>query len=310
MQLKEPQLLYRNNPDVEKLPYPVLMSPKLDGIRLPITAGGPRSRSMKLPGNPFITKNLTHDLLVGFDGEIIVGEPNAPDVFNKTDTFFKRHEMEVPFSYWVFDDWMAPGGYWDRYKHFRERISQLEQNNHFVKVHLLRHYWINNPDELMKEEERYIDDGYEGGIIRCPDGLYKQGRTTLKEMNAFKLKRFVDSEAEIIGFEEEMHNGNEAEVSEVGRTKRSTHAEGKTGKGTMGSLIVRDVQANDDAHRFHGVTFNIGTGFDAADRILFWEDRDKYYGKHVTYKYFAHGAKDAPRHPVYKNVRAPEDMLA
>jgi DNA ligase-1 len=244
------------------------------------------------------------------DGEIIVGEPNAHDVFNRTDTFWKRHDMVTPFSYYAFDDFSRPDWkYYDRYRKLSDRIRSLDQSLEGVRVHLLAHNWVNSEQELLEEEERILLLGYEGVIIRCPNGPYKFNRTTEREQNAFKLKRFIDSEARIVGFVEELHNANEALVNELGRTKRQTLQENMIPKGTLGSFIVQDVQENDASHKFYGVTFNIGSGFDAADRILYWNDCEKYYGKLVTYKYFAPGSKDAPRHPIFKGIRDESDML-
>ncbi|HQT78609.1 MAG TPA: hypothetical protein PLD10_16265 [Rhodopila sp.] len=99
-----------------------------------------------------------------------------------------------------------------------------------------------------------------------------------------------------------MANGNEAIINELGLTKRSTHQANKTGKGTLGALIVRGITA------YPGVTFRIGTGFDATQRCVFMTDRDKLLGKIVTYKHFPIGAKDAPRHPVFKGFRHATEM--
>jgi DNA ligase-1 len=115
-----------------------------------------------------------------------------------------------------------------------------------------------------------------------------------------KVKRFDDSEAEIIGFEEEQFNGNTAETNELGRTKRSTAKAGLVGKGTLGAFTVRDIHT--------GVEFSIGTGLTALQRGVFWQRRDEYLGKLAKYKYFAVGVKVAPRHPVFLGFRDRVDL--
>ena len=110
-----------------------------------------------------------------------------------------------------------------------------------------------------------------------------------------KVKRFEDSEAEILRIEEEMHNANEAQRDNLGRTKRSTAKEGKVGKGTMGALVVRDLKT--------GVEFNIGSGFTASDRQDEWKP-----GEIVKYRYFPVGIKTKPRHPVYIGRRSNIDL--
>ena len=112
------------------------------------------------------------------------------------------------------------------------------------------------------------------------------------------MKRMKSDEAEIIGFTERQHNGNEPTINELGRTKRSSHKENLTGRNDLGALIVR----------FGDIEFNIGTGFTDDERNEIWANRDKYLGKIVKFKYFPIGMKDAPRHPVYEGVRDERDM--
>jgi DNA ligase-1 len=56
-----------------------------------------------------------------------------------------------------------------------------------------------------------------------------------------------------------------------------------------------------------GTTFNIGTGFTASQRAEFWANRHEIVDQLVTFKYFDHGIKEAPRHPVFKSFRHIED---
>jgi DNA ligase-1 len=129
----------------------------------------------------------------------------------------------------------------------------------------------------------------------------KQGRATAKEGTLLKLKRYADAEATITGFAEEMFNGNEATTNELGRTKRSSHQANKTGKDTLGTLIVTGLTA------FEGKEFRVG-GFDAAMRAEIWQNQEKYLGRIVKFKYFNVGIKDLPRHPNFLAFRDPIDL--
>jgi len=160
---------------------------------------------------------------------------------------------------------------------------------------------VGNRFDLQHAEEHFLDQGYEGVMLRAyhgPSSYYKFGRSTVKEGGLLKLKRFVDSEARVVGVEEEMANMNEATTDALGHTKRSAHAEGKVGKGRLGALICETPE---------GVRFNIGTGFDAAQRELFWRERDKLIGQLAKYKHFPIGVKDAPRFPVFLGWRDEDD---
>ena len=147
-------------------------------------------------------------------------------------------------------------------------------------------------------EAYFLQMGYEGVMIRDPHGYYKNGRSTTNEGTLLKLKRFMDAEYEVVGFEERMHNGNEAIKDELGHTKRSSHAENKVGRGDLGALVLR-----------HGsVTFNCGSGFTDAEREDVWKNRDVYLGKFAKIKSFQIGVKDLPRFPTFVGWRALEDM--
>ena len=147
----------------------------------------------------------------------------------------------------------------------------------------------------MASHEAMVAQGHEGLVLRDPEGLYKQGRSTLGEQGMIKVKMFSDSEAMILDTVELMHNDNEATVSEIGLTKRSSHKANKRASGMMGALQVRDIHS--------GVGFEIGTGFTEAERRAHWP-----LGAIVKYKFFAYGVKDKPRHPVFLGFRDPIDL--
>jgi DNA ligase 1 len=131
-----------------------------------------------------------------------------------------------------------------------------------------------------------------------PKSRYKFGRSTAKEGTLLKLKRFTDDEAVIVGFEEELFNGNAAVVDELGHTKRSSHQENMVGKGRLGAMVCKTRD---------GVEFRIGTGFVASQRQELWDTRSSLVGKLVKYKHFPIGAKTAPRFPVFLGFRSEID---
>jgi len=274
------------NADLDTLTYPVLASPKLDGIRASVVNGKLLSRTLKPIPNRYLYDLLSRPLLEGFDGELILGDAWSETVYRDTVSAVMRHEGTPPVRYYVFDMWNAPYNYGQRW-HELQRITEKLTG---LPVDLLDQALIEDRSQLDAFEEQAVNKGFEGLILRAPRSPYKFGRSTTKEGYLLKLKRFEDSEAEVIGIEEEMFNGNEAQTNELGRTKRSTAKAGLVGKGTMGALVVRDLTT--------GVEFNIGSGFTAADRAAPWRT-----GTVVRYKYFPIGVKDKPRHPVFTGLR-------
>ena len=167
-------------------------------------------------------------------------------------------------------------------------------------LHLVAHGSAESPEQLLDCERIYLAAGYEGMMVRSLDGPYKNGRSTEKQGYLLKVKRFTDSEAEIIGYTELMHNNNDAKVGVLGYIERSHKQEGLTPAGVLGTIVVKDVKS--------GVEFEIGTGFKMQEREQFWLHKDELIGLTVKYKYMEHGMKDKPRHPVFLGFRSQEDM--
>jgi DNA ligase-1 len=291
----KPMLLPRETPNLDTLQYPVYVTPKLDGIRCLIKNGVALSRTLKPIPNKSIQEWVYKyaNELEGMDGELIVGSPTSSTVYRDTNSFVMSIDKVGEFFFYHFD-------YWDSKETYGLRMeSYIDHNRVPDNYRLVIRQLAHDREQLLAKEEFCLEVGYEGVIIRNPRGLYKYGRCTIKEANAFKLKRFEDDEATIIGFEEEMHNGNNAEVNELGRTKRSTAAAGLHGKGTLGAFICKTRD---------GIEFKIGSGFDAEDRRSFWERKSDLLGHIVKYKHFPVGVKDKPRHPIFLGFRDPIDM--
>lgn len=117
-------------------------------------------------------------------------------------------------------------------------------------------------------------------MLRNPQSRYKQGRATVMENALLKVERFRDGEAEIIGFEERMHNTNPGARNALGRTQRSSAKAGLVGLGTLGALVVRGLPGQP----FAGAVFAIGggKGMDDGMRASVWARRNQLRGVHVT----------------------------
>lgn len=281
--------------ELDKLRFPLLASAKLDGVRAVVRDGIVYSRSNKPIPNKFVQDAFAH--LEHYDGELLVGDPRSKTAYRDTVSHVMSHDKtEYDLRFYVFDHIRYLNDtYIQRYARFNHG-SKAKLNNTSVIMH--PQHTVLTLDTLLMLEEKLLNEGYEGLIIRDPNAPYKRGRSTAKEGYLLKLKRFVDAEAVVIGFEERMHNGNEATTNELGRTKRSSHQAGKTGRGDLGALVCR----------FGDIEFNIGTGFTDDERVAIWRDQSKYYGRLAKFKHFAIGAKDAPRHPVFLGWRDPKDM--
>lgn len=289
--------------NIGKLKYPVMASPKLDGVRALIIDGVVMSRSLKPIPNRWVQSTFGN-LPNGTDGELIFGDPTAPDAYRKTVSAVMSEDgepTEVVFHF--FDNFLMGGGFQQRYKQLLTP-THLNRNPHTLSV---IHTIIPDAGDLEDYEELAVKVGYEGIMVRSLDGPYKQGRSTAKEGYLLKVKRFEDAEAEIIGTYEWEHNENEAKKNALGRTERSTHQENMVKMGVLGGLHVKGLESP-----YKDVEFSIGTGFQGAadpdgERGKLWKIRNLLVGKIVKFKYFASGSKDRPRFPVFLGFRNPID---
>lgn len=282
--------------------FPVLASPKIDGIRCLIRDGVPVTRSLKPIPNTFIRTNLANAVqgwpsLNYCDGEIV-----CPGQFNDTASGVMAREGKPEFVFHVFDTCEeSRAGQSFRLRWLQKMDSlQGEEIHKLSGIKLVTQTPINNTEELEAYYQQALQDGHEGVMLRDPLGRYKHGRSTAKEGILLKLKPFADAEAVILRVDELQHNQNAAETNALGLTERSTAASGKVGGGTMGRLLVKAVTGP-----FCGKSFFIGTGFDNEMRNQIWASPQKFLGKKLTFKYQAHGSVDLPRIPVF--VRWRED---
>lgn len=295
-------LLACNAPtNLNSLPYPLFASVKLDGIRCVIKDGVALSRTLKPIRNHYIQSLLGQPEFNGLDGELIVGDPAASDCMRKTNSGVMSFDGEPDFKYYVFDIWNRPGV---QYKDILDSLYDKRiQVANCLNIEVLQQYTVKTSNEVEIIEKAALDDGHEGIILRRPDGTYKYGRSTVKEGFLYKLKRYLQSEAVVIGVEPYQTNNNAAELDALGYTKRSSAKAGKVDLDLLGALKVRGrFQESTD------VTFNIGTGFTLYERELLWKQRESLLGRIVTYKFFPVGSKDKPRHPVFVSFRSEDDL--
>ena len=280
--------------DLQRIKYPKLMSPKIDGVRALGRGGRLLSRSMKLIPNLYCQMLYGKREYEGLDGELVVGSPTDPHLCDKTRSGVMSQLGRPLITWHVFDKWDAPGAFEDR---FSSALSVVENAPNIV---IVPHDEVESYEHLLEVEQSYLKLGYEGGILRDPRGRYKQNRSTLREEILIKVKRFTDAEAIIEDFVPLLRNLNARVLDERGLSKRSDHRENKVEDDTLGALVCRDLET--------GVRFNIGSGFTQSDRDRIWNNRSRLKSKMVRYKKFLYGEKDKPRQGIFICFRDPRDL--
>lgn len=293
MRIKRPLKAEHFNPKKAKFPY--IATPKIDGIRFLMVDGVAVSRTFKPIRNVHIQNMLQKYLPNGIDGELTSG-----DTFQSSTSAVMTIEGEPKFKVWIFD-YVNPDR--ETIDPFESRMSGIPDINvpeDCFELSILKGIRIHTQEELDDYERVCLETGYEGVMLRDPQGTYKFGRSTVNENILLKVKRFLDDEAELIDVLEKMSNQNPEDYDAFGHIKRSASLDGMVPMGTAGTLMVR----NKD-----GLEFGIGSGLDDKMRDEIWNNKEKYIGKQlVKYKYFPQGIKELPRHPVFLGFRDPDDI--
>ena len=283
----------------KELKFPLLVSPKLDGIRCIVKNRTAYSRTFKELPNEALQSQIYIDGDFELDGELIEGDPTASDVYNKTLSVVMSGDKPINnLRYFVFDDPSLSM----KDETFIDRLISVKRNAGIIAspfIKFLEHTWIDNLDDLLEFELRQLQLGYEGIMMKCPYGRYKHGRGTWKEGLIYKLKRFQDDEAIIVDFGEMMHNTNEGIRNELGYIERSDTKDAKEGSGMVGKFICE----------FNGELIEVAAGqFSHDERKLIWNQKDQLVGAVIKFRHFTIGVKDKPRFPRAVGFRDKMDM--
>ena len=281
---------------MDEIRLPVYVSTKCDGIRCLVIDSVAYSRSLKPIRNKHVQQLFGKPEYNGLDGELVVGDIYAKDVFQKTTSGVMSAEGTPDVKFYVFDICNRPEETFTARRfilHHKLKNLPFDSN-----VMMLQQHYV----ETLYDLQQYLEDerikGGEGLICRSPNGKYKYGRSTPKEQLSVKLKFFETMEFEVIGFEERMHNNNEATTNELGYTERSSCKENLIPMNTLGSLVLK-----------HGDSeFRCGTGFSDEQRQEIWNNKESYLGKLASIRYMSVGLVEKPRVPSFIGWRDEDDL--
>lgn len=274
----------------DKIRFPTCGFPKIDGFRCVLGQYPMTSRLSRFPNHAFhrsLKGLLPADSLL--DSEVVVGRKRGSRVLRRTSSGLTSQDGNPDYNLWVFDHFDRRAEFLERYDVAARLVKELGHPN----VRLLKYRWLENREDLEAYLEDMLDREYEGVILRRPDGIYKEGKSTLREQHMLKLKPFDTAEGRIKGWFEEERNDNEAKREKTGKLKRSSAKAGKVGKGSLGGFILEDVKTK--------VEVRVGGGFTKRQREGLWrliqEDPRALLDELVTYKKQRMGEGDKPRHP-------------
>ena len=161
----------KQDSDFDKLNYPLIASPKLDGIRTlihPIL--GAVTRSLKPIPNRHTREYLNAlmsaiPLMSGLDGELMAGRQinwTDSDIFNKTTRAVMSHTGEPKLVYWVFDSFYAPDEPYTIRSGMIPRlvlpeIDKLQDHNPDVLFLRVESFLCSNKQEVFDYEKRCLE---------------------------------------------------------------------------------------------------------------------------------------------------------
>lgn len=190
---------------LKKIQYPALVQPKLDGVRCIILYDENQSKWIALSSS-----GKSYDVAVRHILDQISGSQLPKNIILDGEIYIHGESLEylsglarkqtpieeqLSLEYYVFDLIYNSLSFEDRNK---ELVSLYLT---YLDLTYLRKVPTHNADKFEGVSiifNNYIEQGFEGVIIRNVKGMYKQG---VRSSEIFKWKAFQDSEYEIIGIE-------------------------------------------------------------------------------------------------------------
>lgn len=259
----------------------VWIQPKLDGIRATVCSKMIQSRNGKeLFGMPHILEALAPvfdkypDIV--FDGELYNHEYKSD--FDSICSAVKKKNCSLEdimkarevIQYHVYDIFNGDGGY-----HERSTLLAKINEEFFVQgetIQLVATYLIQNENNVEHFYEQFLEDGFEGAMIRL-ESDYVNKRTD----KLLKRKEFIDEEFVVIDILEGLGNWS--------------------GYAKSALLELGD-----------GRTFSAGIKGTQQQMKDLLVNRQQYIGKPATVKYFAKTPSGIPRFPVIKEFNRTDNL--
>lgn len=311
----KPMLAETWNP--AKVKFPVIAQPKIDGVRALNMTGKLTGRSLKPFKNRYLTTQLSHSALIGFDGELAAERETHPDLCRLTSSATGTITGEPFVLWWLFDYVTVENKalpYDRRLMQLEDRVKALmfEQPLLFPHLRVMPRKECSTLAELEEFDEQNLMRGFEGTCFRDPKGLHKQGRSSPTQGGLLRIKRFVDFEYKVHTIIEGEENQNEAQINELGNTFRSSHQENMVANGMLGAMlgtVLADVYDGETLLFSKGDEVRVGAGCLTHDsRRYYFIHQDEFKRLVHKAKFFPKGIKDKPRFPTWQSFRNAEDM--
>lgn len=269
-----PMLAKDFNEHQDKVKYPCVVQPKLDGIRCMAYWVGDELVLMSRAGKPLDVPHVQAELAaklprdVVLDGEFYIHGKNFQEI---TRLVKKVRPESIELEYHVYDGFRA--GQEDTSFHNRQSMLSLVFVSKYENVVWVENRHATSLAEVSTIHSQMVADGYEGAIIRNYAGAYKlKHRST----DLLKLKSFMDAEYKVVGYE--------------------------VGSGRFKGVPIWVCETPE------GNTFSVVCKGTMEEKATDLENANELVGKWLKVKFFELSEDRIPRFPVGLGFRMEEDM--
>lgn len=187
---------------VKSIQYPVYIQPKLDGVRC-LMIVGEDIKFLSRKGKEYTTLNHigkdVWDKLMGLeeipDEFILDGEIYSDELsFQEIIAAVKKQRPESLKLHFRAYDVVTNAIQEDRFYNTQHLVNNIQSPH----IHLVETRRVYNELQVTEWHNTYVQQGYEGAMLRLPEGKYEQGA---RSSSLLKVKEFNENEFTLSGFE-------------------------------------------------------------------------------------------------------------
>ena len=190
------------------------------------------------------SKDLTFQQIVGL---VKKEKLNSEDVENQKKIYYNLYDLINE----------------EEYEKRKERLEKLFEKHKFKYLRLVETEECKTADEVRGFHDKYVDEGFEGLMLRNKKGKYKEG---LRSADLQKFKMFDDDEFKVIGYSE--------------------------GEGIEKGLVLWKCITKEKKE------FDVRPRGSHEERSELFKQASKYIGKDLTVRFFGLTDDGIPRFPV------------
>ena len=271
-----PMLAHSFDKRKHNITYPAIVQRKFDGVRcLAVVMGNRQVKLYSRKGKEF--PHLNHireevgarntDQALVLDGELYSDTLTFQELVGLVRRVTLKpgnDEQMLEVSLRVYDcvNLNNEQDFSDRY----ETITRITSGAEYLS--LVENVTVNNEDEIHAAQAQFVEEGYEGAMVRNLTGAYRIGK---RSADLQKVKTFEDDEFEIVGFTQ--------------------------GTGGEAGCVIWICKTKD------GKEFNVRPRGTREERQEYFRNGNDYIGKMLTVRYQELTDDGIPRFPVGISIR-------